>query len=89
LTRLFQQEVGLTPKHFARVRRFLRVVQATRPQRTGQTQQRVNWARLAVDCGYYDQAHLINEFHAFAGVSPSAYLRARTADSLYTLPQAD
>jgi len=86
LTRLFQQEVGLTPKHYACVRRFLRVVQATRPQ---PTQQRVNWARLAVECGYYDQAHLIKEFQAFAGVSPNAYLRARAADSLYSLPQAD
>ena len=81
-TRLFQEEVGLTPKQFARVRRFRTVL---RRARTAHTAQRVNWAQLAADCGYYDQAHLIKEFHAFAGVCPSAYLRARSAHSPTTL----
>jgi AraC-like DNA-binding protein len=85
-TRLFQQRVGLTPKHYARVRRFLRVVQSTRTQ---QTEQRVNWAHIAADCGYYDQAHLIKDFQAFAGVCPSAYLRARSSHSPSRLLLAD
>jgi AraC-like DNA-binding protein len=85
-TRLFQQEVGLTPKQFARVRRFCRVLEHIP---TAQTEQRVNWAQLALDCGYYDQAHLIDEFHTFAGVSPSAYLRVRSASTPFTLQQAD
>lgn len=81
-TRVFQEEVGLTPKQFARVRRFRTVL---RRARTEQTEQRVNWARLAVECGYYDQAHLTKEFHTFAGVCPSAYLRTRNAHSATTL----
>jgi AraC-like DNA-binding protein len=39
----------------------------------------VDWADLAVTCGYSDQPHLVHEFQAFSGMSPSAYLRHRTA----------
>jgi AraC-like DNA-binding protein len=38
----------------------------------------VNWADLAADCGYFDQAHLIRDFRAFAGITPLAYSRALT-----------
>jgi AraC-like DNA-binding protein len=74
-SRLFHEEVGLTPKHYARVRRFLRVMRRINSER------RVHWARLALECGFYDQAHLVKEFQSFAGVCPSAYLRARAAHS--------
>jgi AraC-like DNA-binding protein len=66
---LFREEVGLAPKEFARVQRFSRVVQCTRKR------QAIDWSRLAIEYGYYDQAHLIKEFHAFAGLVPSEYLR--------------
>jgi AraC-like DNA-binding protein len=61
---VFHEEVGLAPKQFARVRRFQ---WALRWLRKGP---RVNWAWLAVECGYYDQAHLIKDFQTFAGVCP-------------------
>ncbi|WP_157851244.1 MULTISPECIES: AraC family transcriptional regulator [Streptomyces] len=32
-----------------------------------------DWAALAADCGYHDQAHLIHEFRALAGITPTAY----------------
>lgn len=75
LTRLFREEVGLTPKQHVRVQRFQCLL---RRIRMGQPAQ---WARLAAECGYYDQAHLINEFQALAGVNPSVYLRDRNEQS--------
>ena len=35
----------------------------------------MDWAGLATEWGYADQAHLIREFHAMAGVTPRDYLR--------------
>ena len=41
------------------------------------------WPDLAVDCGYYDQAHLIHEFQQLAGLTPAAYVKNRTEFPLY------
>jgi AraC-like DNA-binding protein len=68
----FREEVGLTPKLFCRVRRFQRAIQSIAQGRT------VEWAGVAADCGYFDQAHFIHDFKAFSGLSPTAYLRRRT-----------
>jgi AraC-like DNA-binding protein len=68
----FRDEVGLTPKLFARVQRFQQVV-----RRLGAGGP-VEWAAVALDCGYYDQAHFIHDFRAFSGLSPTAYLARRT-----------
>jgi AraC-like DNA-binding protein len=72
---LFREQVGLTPKLFARVRRFhalLGCIEKGLP---------LNWADLAADCGYYDQAHLIHDFRAFAGVTPLEYSKTATPGS--------
>ena len=70
---LFKAEVGLTPKLFCRVRRFQEVV------RIAHARSEIDWARTAVACGYFDQAHFNHDFRAFAGLTPSAYLARRTA----------
>jgi AraC-like DNA-binding protein len=69
---LFRQQVGLTPKSFCRVRRFQRVLNTVHGR--GQ----VDWAQVALDGGYYDQAHFIHDFQSFSGLTPSAYLAAAT-----------
>lgn len=69
----FRDEVGLAPKVFCRLARFRRVIGELRAAES------VDWADIAVDCGYFDQPHFIHDFRAFAGVSPSAYLRYRTS----------
>ena len=71
LLREFERCVGLTPKVFARICAFQRVIHSV-----GQ-RARVNWADAAARCGYYDQAHLIREFRAFSGLTPANYLSMR------------
>ncbi len=68
---LFEEAVGLTPKVFCRVRRFQEVLQRTTRE------QPVRWTDLALEAGYFDQAHFIHDFQAFAGLTPSAYLAQR------------
>jgi len=71
LLREFDRCVGLTPKAFARLCAFQRVIQAV-----GQ-KPAVDWAEMAANCGYYDQAHLIREFRSFSGLTPASYLSKR------------
>ncbi len=67
LERRFLVEVGLGPKLFCRILRFQEVFRAVADNNAG-------WAALAVDCGYYDQAHLIRDFQEFAHQTPSVLL---------------
>jgi AraC-like DNA-binding protein len=64
LERRFRQEVGLPPKLFCRIQRFQRVFQVIEGGRP-------NWVDAAVQCGYYDQAHLIRDFKDFSGETPA------------------
>lgn len=69
----FRQAVGLTPKRYARVLRFQRAL-ALIPH-----EGRTDWAALALEAGYGDQAHLAHEFRRCAGIAPTAY-RPLSAD---------
>ena len=69
----FRNEVGVAPKVFCRLARFRRVIGRLRATDS------VDWADIALECGYFDQSHFIHDFRSFAGVSPSAYLRNRTS----------
>ncbi|MET8359617.1 AraC family transcriptional regulator [Micromonospora sp. NPDC005171] len=71
----FRREVGLPPKMAARLLRFQQA-QAVSTQ-VGATGRAVDWAAVAAGCGYYDQSHLIRDFHQFAGATPAALLAAR------------
>jgi AraC-like DNA-binding protein len=68
---LFRRQVGLAPKLYSRVRRFQAAI---RRIPTGA----VDWADVALDCGYFDQAHLIHEFRSISGLSPGEYVGLRT-----------
>jgi AraC-like DNA-binding protein len=68
---VFRNEVGLTPKAFSRVCRFQHVL--GRVEHVAD----VDWTGVALDCGYFDQAHFIHDFREFTGVSPTMYLRYR------------
>jgi len=69
----------MTPKVLARVLRFDAVIRGLRAATN------VRWADVAARHGYFDQAHLIADFRAFAGVTPQAYLRARSEDGAHII----
>ena len=69
---LFAREVGMSPKLFFRVRRFRQALEKVQHAAVP------NWAQVAVDCGYYDQSHLINDFRFFSHLTPSEYVRQRS-----------
>jgi AraC-like DNA-binding protein len=71
LLREFDRCVGLTPKLFARLCAFQRVIRSVGHN------PKVDWADTAATCGYHDQAHLIHEFRAFSGLTPANYLTKR------------
>jgi AraC-like DNA-binding protein len=66
---LFKREVGMSPKLFSRVQRFQRTREMIHMQAPVP-----DWIGIAVECGYFDQSHLIREFVEFSGLSPVAYL---------------
>ncbi|MFC0507489.1 helix-turn-helix domain-containing protein [Micromonospora costi] len=70
LQRLFLDRVGVGPKWV--IRRY-RLQEAIEQAAGGPPP---DWARLAADLGYSDQAHLIREFTAVTGTSPAAYARS-------------
>ena len=70
-SRIFSEQVGLTPKLFQRIRRFQRTM-ASLPSHG-----EVDWAATATANGFYDQAHLINDFRKFSSVTPCDYLSSR------------
>jgi AraC-like DNA-binding protein len=74
LIEVFRNQVGLTPKMFSRMCRFRHVIGSIRAGA------QIDWADTALQCGYFDQPHFIHDFREFAGVSPAAYLRNRTAN---------
>ena len=67
LQRLFAAYVGVGPKWV--ILRY-RIHEAL--ERAG-AEEPVDWAGLAADLGYADQAHLVRDFTATVGVTPTAY----------------
>jgi AraC-like DNA-binding protein len=65
----FRDEIGLTPKRAARLLRFERARELV------QSAPRPDWAWIAREAGYYDQAHLINDFRSFTGVTPETFFQ--------------
>ncbi len=73
--RIFSDYVGTSPKQFLRTVRF---------------QHALFWkswvpndslTALAYDCGYYDQAHMSNEFRQLSGMSPKEFFSACEPES--------
>lgn len=69
MERKFKARIGMTPKQLCRNVRFKHAYKKI------ETSPRDSWVDIALTCGYYDQAHLINEFRYFTGTSPAEYFK--------------
>ncbi|NTU20367.1 AraC family transcriptional regulator [Brevibacillus sp. HB1.2] len=65
LRRMFQQQLGMSPKELGRIIQFQGLLQMLAKGT------RTSFTDAALQCGYYDQSHLIKSFHTFYGVAPS------------------
>jgi AraC-like DNA-binding protein len=69
-----REEAGLGPKHLARVLRFRRACQLA--------ERGESWLRVAVEAGYFDQAHLIRDFREFTGSTPMSVFSNTAGDGI-------
>ncbi|MEV7314537.1 helix-turn-helix domain-containing protein [Streptomyces microflavus] len=67
LQRLFSAYVGVGPKWVILRYRIHEALERA------ESEPAVDWARLAADLGYSDQAHLVRDFTATVGVPPTAF----------------
>ncbi|MBL8943223.1 MAG: AraC family transcriptional regulator [Myxococcales bacterium] len=67
LARRFTAQIGLGPKVFARIMRLRRVLHGLRVDRP------IDWAELAAQHGFADQAHLTHDFADLVGLPPTAW----------------
>jgi len=69
-----EEESGMPPKLLARILRF-----RTACALAAQAEERVDWAAVAAEAGYFDQAHFIRDFREFTGETPmSVFSNTRT-----------
>ncbi len=76
LQRRFSDALGMKPKGYARLARFLHACSLLHAGSRRQL------ADVSEDCGYYDQAHFIADFRALAGMTPGQFARASTVSFL-------
>ena len=73
LQRLFATYVGVGPKWVLQRYRLHEAVEQLQAERE------IDWARFALDLGYYDQGHFARDFRALVGRTPAEYEAARAA----------
>jgi len=73
LLRRFDKCIGLSPKEFVRITKFISSLDL------------INYSKdrtlteIAFDSGYYDQAHFIHDFSGFSGMTPADYMASSNA----------
>jgi AraC-like DNA-binding protein len=79
LERAFGERVGVSPKVLARVLRLQALVACFGRLAASAVVPRVSWAGVAAELGLADQAHLVREVRALAGVTPSMLVEERVS----------
>jgi AraC-like DNA-binding protein len=78
LQQLFHTHVGLSPRTMVRISRLHHLLRALRRRPTD------GWAALAVDGGFCDQSHLVNEFQSLCGLTPTEFIGRTVSGSSKT-----
>ena len=78
---MFTREVGVAPKTYAQLRRFVWTLARLRESES------IDWAQLAARAGYADQSHLVRDFRRVADASPTEFLRKRSPDTAALLEE--
>lgn len=71
-TEMFRRSVGVTPKSYLKIMRFQKAIQVI------DASAKTDWVQISQDCGFYDQAHFINDFRHFSGFTPAKYAEIQT-----------
>lgn len=74
---LFRQQVGVSPKQYLKIMRFQKAICVI------ENDEFMPWSRIALESGYYDQAHFIQDFKHFSGFTPNEYIKRKTATLNY------
>ena len=81
LAATFQEQVGVSPKQYARVMRFNRVLNRIHAENV--------WlAGLAIESGYYDQPHMNAEFKELSGFTPTEFQNAHRYPNSVSVAEA-
>jgi AraC-like DNA-binding protein len=78
----FARQLGMSPKAYANLQRFVWTLGRLRECTE------VDWTQLAIAAGYSDQSHLVRDFQRVASASPTEFLRTRSPDTTALLDSA-
>ncbi len=65
LSRKFQETIGMSPKEYLRVKRFLRSLNYLKGRPAP------SLTRIVYQSGYYDQSHFIRDYKSYSGLTPA------------------
>lgn len=65
LRKVFNQHIGISPNNAFRIIRLSKSLEMH-----GAMPDKISWAWLAIDSGYYDRSHMISEYQRFVGSTP-------------------
>ena len=71
LRRVFREKNGISPKQFAQYIRFQSLLEKNEKQK-------LRYDELALECGYYDEPHMMKEFKLYSGVTLEKYRKLRS-----------
>lgn len=74
---IFKKHVGITPKGFMKIIRFQKVITDL------ESGHAPNWSKIALESGYFDQAHFNHDFKLYSGFTPNQYIELKNENLNY------